>query len=89
VVGPGAVAVVSGLAGLAAGGLAVLLTRLTARARSIWHVVAVVILVLSLTGPLGAASASAGVTLTAMHLVVGATLIVGIGRTVSARRLSQ
>ena len=88
-IGPGAVAVVSGLAGLAAVGLAALLARLTARARSIWHVVAVTILVLSLTGPLGAVTAGAGVTLAAMHVVVGATLIVGIGRTVSARRVSQ
>jgi hypothetical protein len=89
VIGPGAVALVSALAGLAAVGLAVVLGRLTTRARPIWFTVAVVVLVVSLTGPLGADTLAAGLALAAMHLVVGATLIVGVGRTVSARRLGQ
>ena len=88
-IGPAAVALVSALAGLAAVGLAVVLGRLAARARPIWFTVAVAVLVLSLTGPLGAVTLGAGLALAAMHLVVGATLIVGVGRTVSTRRLGQ
>jgi Family of unknown function (DUF6069) len=88
-IGPGAVALVSALAGLAAVGLAVVLSRLAARARPIWYTVAVAVLVLSLSGPLGAVTLGAGLALAAMHLVVGATLIVGVGRTVSARRLGE
>jgi hypothetical protein len=88
-IGPAAVALVSALAGLAAVGLAVVLGRLAARPRPIWFTVAVAVLVLSLTGPLGAVTLGAGLALAAMHLVVGATLIVGVGRTVSTRRLGQ
>jgi len=44
----------------------------------------VLVLVVSLTGPLGAATADAGLALAAMHLVVGATLVLGIGRTLPA-----
>jgi hypothetical protein len=86
-VGPGAVTVVSGLAGLAAAGLAWLLARLTSRPRRSWTVLASSTLVVSLVGPLGAASPAAGLTLAAMHVVVGATLIVGVGRTLDARRV--
>jgi Family of unknown function (DUF6069) len=86
-VGPGAVTIVSLLAGLAAVGLATLLARVTPRPRRTWSLVAVSTLVLSLVGPLGAASPAAGVSLGAMHLVVGATLVLGVGRTIEARRV--
>ena len=87
-VGPAAVALVSALAGVAAVSLAALLARVTSRARPIWRIVAVGTLVLSLVGPLGAATLAAGVALAAMHLAVGATLIAGIDRTLEgARRL--
>jgi hypothetical protein len=57
------------------------LTRrvLARRARGVlvWNVLAGVVLVLSLTGPLGAATAEAGLALTAMHLVVAAVVLAG------------
>jgi hypothetical protein len=80
-IGPAAVLLVSVIVGLAAIGLAALLTRVLDRSRRTWLMIAVLVLVVSLTGPLGAATLGAGLALAAMHLVVGATLIVGIGRT--------
>ena len=77
-VGPAAVTGASLLAGLAATGLAALLTRATARPRRNWLIAAGVVLAVSLLGPLGARSAGAGTALIAMHLAVGAILIVGI-----------
>lgn len=84
-VGPMAVAAAGLLAGLAAWGLLALLERLINRPGPIWTVTATVVLLLSLTGPLGSAVGTASlVTTAALHLVVGAVLIPGLGR--SARR---
>lgn len=55
----------------------------------VWVIIALVMLVLSLLGPLGAATAGAGVTLAAMHLVVGTTLIFGLGGTLTSERQTR
>jgi len=74
----GAVLLVSALASLAAWGLLAVLERFTARARTIWTVVAVVGLVLSLAGPMSGTGITTGnrLALALMHVVVGAVLIV-------------
>jgi uncharacterized protein DUF6069 len=67
------------LAGIAGTVTARLLTRLAGRrARIAWTVVAGLVLVLSLLGPLGATSPAAVVSLVALHLVVGVMLLVGL-----------
>jgi hypothetical protein len=63
---------------LAAAGLLRVLERRTGRGLAIWTWVAVAVLVLSLVGPLGASTLSAGVCLVAMHLAVGAVVIGGL-----------
>jgi hypothetical protein len=85
-VGAGAVAATSVLAGLAAVGLAALLNRRTSRPRRTWLVVATTALVVSLAGPLGATTIAAGLALAALHVVVGATLILGIAGTLPEQR---
>jgi hypothetical protein len=68
--------VVTGLAGLAAWGLLVLLELRTARANAIWTAIAVTVLALSLLGPLGnGANASSKVVLACMHIGAAMTLI--------------
>jgi hypothetical protein len=84
-VGPGAVATAAIIVGLAAVGLAELLARITSRPRRVWLITAGVLLVASLIGPLGAETAGAATTLVAMHLAVGATLILGIGGMLAPR----
>ncbi|UFU05781.1 DUF6069 family protein [Ruania halotolerans] len=54
------------------------LDRLSGHARSIWRVLAVVVLAGSMVSPVTAADGAASVVLIALHLVVGATLIVGL-----------
>lgn len=76
---------------LVAGAVAVLLVaaleRLTRHPRRDWAVIAIVVLALSLAGPLGsAATAEAGVSLLCMHLAVGAVLIPTLFRSISVRR---
>ena len=83
-VGAVSVAVVSVLVALAGWGLLALLRRVSTRGRRIWTVVATVVLVVSLLGPLGAESASALLGLAALHLTVGAVVIFGL-RSGSAR----
>ena len=81
----GSVVVVSLLAALLGCGLLALLERLIpARARTAWTVVAAVVLLLSLAGPLtGGTTPAVTVTLSLMHLAMGAALIIGLrGRTV-------
>ncbi|MBU8861044.1 MULTISPECIES: DUF6069 family protein [unclassified Micromonospora] len=79
---PVAVAVSTLLAGLAGWALLALLERLTARARTAWTVVAGLVLLVSLLGPLGGgAGSAAALTLVALHLVAGAVLITGLRRT--------
>ena len=64
--------------GLAAWALLAVLERFAGRARTIWTGIAGVVLALSLTGPLGAVSISAGIALTCLHLLVGGILIAGL-----------
>ncbi|PGH44752.1 hypothetical protein COO58_10170 [Micromonospora sp. WMMA1996] len=79
---PVAVAVSTLLAGLAGWASLALLERLTARARPVWTVVAVLVLALSLLGPVGAGVGSAAtVTLVALHLVAAAVLVPGLRHT--------
>ena len=74
------------LAGLAGWALLDLLERFTAHARRIWTATALVVLEVSLLGPLGAAvGAAATVVLTAMHLAAGAVLISLLARSVPPR----
>ena len=75
--------VVAALVGSLAGwGLLALLRRFTAKARTIWTVIAIVFALLSLGGPLSAiASTGTKVSLVAMHLVVATVTIVGLRRT--------
>ena len=80
-VGPAAVALATGLAGLAGWGLLALLERFTTPARVAWTTTAIVALVLSLAGPLGATTAAAKAVLIAMHLVAAAVLIPTLART--------
>lgn len=75
-----AVVVTSLLTGLAGWLSLALLERWTTRARLIWRVVAVVVLVLSLLGPLSAVTLPATVVLLGLHVVVGAILIAGLPR---------
>ncbi len=51
-----------------------------ANATRTWTVIAAVVLLLSLLGPLGARTAAAGVALAALHLAVGGTVITGVRR---------
>jgi hypothetical protein len=63
---------------LAGGGLLRALQRRTAKGRSTWTMIALVVWVLSLAGPLGARSLSAGLVLAGLHLLVGAVVILGL-----------
>jgi hypothetical protein len=70
------VVLVTALAGLAAWGLLALLERMTDRARAIWPMIAIAVLLLSLLGPLGSGvGTSSKVVLALLHLGAGATLI--------------
>ena len=75
-VGPVSVVVSALLAAVAGLGCLAILRRITERPARAWTILAVVVLVLSLTGPLGqAVGTSATVILVAMHLAVAAVLI--------------
>jgi len=75
-----AVGVTAALAGLAGWALLAILERFTARGRTIWAVTAAVVLLLSLLGPFGAATAGGIAGLAALHLVVGGVLLIGLPR---------
>ncbi|MEU4441489.1 DUF6069 family protein [Micromonospora chalcea] len=82
---PVAVAVSTLLAGLSGWALLALLERLTARARTVWTVVAGLVLLVSLLGPLGGGvGRAATLTLVAFHLVAGTVLITGLRRGAAA-----
>lgn len=66
-------------AGLGAWGLLELLERWTRRSHLIWRVVACVVFVISLSGPLAATTDAAIAVLTGLHLLVGGILMVGLG----------
>jgi hypothetical protein len=82
-VGPAQVLVVSLLASLAGWGLLAVLERFTSRARGSWALVAAVVLIGSLGGPLSGTGATTGerAALVGLHLVVGAVLIPLLYRT--------
>ncbi|GGK86300.1 DUF6069 family protein [Mangrovihabitans endophyticus] len=84
-VGPGTVAAAALVTGLAAWALLAVLERRIARPARTWTVVALIVLVVSLVGPLGdGADMASRLVLTGMHLAVAAVLIPGLART--ARR---
>lgn len=70
---------------LAGGGLLRVMERRAARAGRVWTAVALTALVVSLAGPACAATLSAGLALAAMHLVVGAVVIIGLRRRLADR----
>ena len=75
-VGPVLIAVVSLLAGLAGWALLAVLERWAPRPGRIWTIIALVVLALSLLGPLGSAiGVGATLVLVLLHLVVGAVLV--------------
>ncbi|NUP67928.1 MAG: hypothetical protein HOW71_37825 [Nonomuraea sp.] len=80
-IGPLLVAVVTLLAGLAGWALLAVLERWTARPARTWRIVALVVLAVSLLGPLGSAvGAAATLVLLLLHVAVGAVLVVGLVR---------
>lgn len=80
-----AIIVVTTLAGLLGWGLLALLERMTSRARTIWLVLSVILLLVSLLGAWGGTSTGARATLLAMHLAVGTILIAGFLLTPGSR----
>lgn len=70
-------------AGLAAWALLALLERFVGPARTMWTVIAVVMLLLSLGAPFSGTGVTTGnrLSLAAEHILVGAILIVGLYRT--------
>ena len=78
--------VVAALVGSLAGwGLLALLRRFTAHARAVWTVIAIVVALLSLAGPLSAtASTGTKVALVAMHLTVATVTIAVLRRTTTS-----
>ncbi|MET7335830.1 DUF6069 family protein [Nonomuraea sp. NPDC005650] len=80
-VGPVSVVVASLVAGLAGWALLAALERWAPRPGRVWTITALVVLALSLTGPLGSAvGAAATLVLVLLHLVVGAVLVPGLAR---------
>jgi hypothetical protein len=80
-VGPVAVVTVSLVTGAAAWALLAFLQARFRHGRRAWQIIAGVVLVLSLLGPAGmGASGAALAVLIAMHLAVGAVLILGLPR---------
>ena len=85
-IGPIAVVLATVLASLAGWALLAALERLTPRARSAWTLVALVVLVLSLAGPLGGGTTTAAKTaLACMHMAAAAVLIPMLARSVVRR----
>ena len=79
-VGLVSVVVTAVVVAVVAAGLLRVLERRTPGARRVWTGVALAVSVVSLAGPAGARTLSAGLTLAGLHLVVGAVVIVGLGR---------
>ncbi|GAA2130297.1 DUF6069 family protein [Glycomyces algeriensis] len=79
-VGPALIAFAGLAVGFAAWGLLAVLERFAARAALIWSIIAAVVLAVSLTGPLAAATTAAMLVLMGMHVVTGGVLIAGLVR---------
>jgi hypothetical protein len=78
-VGPAAVAVTALVAGLAAWGLLTLLERTVRRPARTYRIIASIVLILSLAGPLGSGvGTSSRLALLGLHITVGAALIIGL-----------
>ena len=75
-IGPVAVAAAALIAGLAAWAVLALLERTAGRPTRTYRIIASIVLVLSLAGPAGGAGLSSKLVLLAMHLTVGAALII-------------
>lgn len=85
-VGAGPIIGVRLLASLLGWALLALLEKRTARARRIWTVIAVIVLVLSLGGPLSdGVTGAIKVTLALLHGAVAAVLVPGLRRTSPTR----
>jgi hypothetical protein len=71
------VVAIAAIAGLAASGVLTLIERLTRRAPVVWLAVSLVVLVISLGGPMSGEGIDGGnrLALAAMHLAAGAVLI--------------
>lgn len=86
-VGPGAVLATSLLASLLAWGLLGVLEARTRRSRTIWTITAVVVLLVSMIGPLtGGDTTASKASLVVLHLSVAAALIPLLRRTTRTRR---
>lgn len=85
-VGVASVVVSSVVATYAGLGLLRVLRRRTPHADRTWAVVAALVLLLSLAGPLGAGSLAAGLALGLMHLEVAAVVAVAVVRAAGQRR---
>ncbi|WP_431914690.1 DUF6069 family protein [Nonomuraea jabiensis] len=80
-IGPVSVIVASLAAGLAGWALLAILERRAARPGRVWTIIALVVLVLSLSGPLtSAVGLAATLVLVLLHLAVGAVLVAGLAR---------
>ena len=88
-VGVASVVVATLVAAYVGGGLLRVLARRAPRGRRTWTAVAVAVLVVSLAGPLGAATLPAGLVLAALHLEVGAVVVVGLRRRATANRCGR
>lgn len=77
--GPAAVVVTALIAGLAAWGLLALLGRTVRHPDRTFRIIALIVLALSLAGPLGSGvGISSQLVLLGMHMTVGAALIIGL-----------
>jgi Family of unknown function (DUF6069) len=78
-IGPLAVVMTALIAGLAAWGLLALLERSVGHPTRTFRIITLIVLVLSLAGPLGSGvGTSSRLVLLGMHLTVGAALIIGL-----------
>jgi hypothetical protein len=78
-IGPAAVVVTALIAGLAGWGVLTLLERTIGRPVRIYRIIASIVLIFSLAGPLGSGvDTSSRLVLLGMHLTVGAALIIGL-----------
>jgi Family of unknown function (DUF6069) len=80
VVTPLAIGSVTLLAGLVAWGVLAALERLTPRVRTVWIVVGVAVLLISLAGPLGGVTVAATIGLACIHVAAAAVLILLLPR---------
>ncbi|GIE33745.1 hypothetical protein Ait01nite_067900 [Actinoplanes italicus] len=77
-VGPVAVAITAILAGLAAWALLAILERTVRRPARTFRIIASIVLLISLVGPLAGTGTGSRLALLGMHLTVGLALIIGL-----------